>query len=275
MQGIFKPIDFKEGIPRLSRKGFDRGISTGHRNVEDYYRIKLGMMTIVTGTPGSGKSELIDDFCIRLARREGWKFAYFSPENYPLEEHYSRLCERWTGISFHNLDAAALSTCEKWISEHFTWIYPDEEKEPISLDTILEKARYLSELEGLDGLIIDPYNELEHNMGNMSETTYISQFLSKVRRFARKHEIHVWIIAHPTKLQKDKTTGQYPVPTLYDISGSANWRNKADFGLVVHRPNMLEHKIALYVQKVKFKHLGKLGECSLKYIFENGRFEDV
>ena len=68
----------------------------------------------------------------------------------------------------------------------------------------------------------------------MNETEYVSQILGKVKRFAQTHGCHVWFVAHPAKMYRDKDR-KIPVPTLYDISGSANWANKADLGVVVHR----------------------------------------
>ena len=50
--------------------------------------------------------------------------------------------------------------------------------------------------------------------------------------------VHVWFVAHPRQLQN--WHGQ--PPTLYDISGSANFINKADNGIVVHRVWNVEKK---------------------------------
>jgi hypothetical protein len=38
---------------------------------------------------------------------------------------------------------------------------------------------------GVRGLVIDPYNELDHSREFESETEYVSQMLSKVKRFAQ------------------------------------------------------------------------------------------
>lgn len=46
---------------------------------------------------------------------------------------------------------------------------------------------------GIRGLVIDPYNELDHQRpGAMSETEYVSQMLTKIKRFAQHHDVHVW-----------------------------------------------------------------------------------
>jgi twinkle protein len=123
------------------------------------------------------------------------------------------------------------------------------------------------------GLVIDPWNEMDHaRPGNMSETEYISQTLSIVRQFARDWDIHVWLVAHPTKLQKDKD-GKYQICRLWDISGSAHWNNKADNGITVHR-DYETGTTTIYVLKVRFKHVGKPGACDLIYDRVTGRYTD-
>ncbi len=105
----------------------------------------------------------------------------------------------------------------------------------------------------------------------MSENDYVSQALGKIRRFARLNQVHVWIVAHPTKLNK-KDDGTYPVPTLYDISGSAHWYNKADNGIAVYRPNVKDSKVRVYVQKVRFREVGQPGTAEMLFIKDSGSF---
>jgi twinkle protein len=88
--------------------------------------------------------------------------------------------------------------------------------------------------------------------------------------------VHVWIVAHPTKLQKDQK-GEYPVPTPYDISGSAHWRNKADNCLAVYRRFDPHHEppVEVHVQKVRFREVGKIGLAELRYEKVNGNYREI
>ena len=123
---------------------------------------------------------------------------------------------------------------------------------------------------GVRGLVIDPYNEIEHRRpANMTETEYVSQILGKVKRFAQNHGVHVWFVAHPVKLPREN--GKVPVPTLYDISGSANWANKADIGFAVYRNDQAQ-QVEIYVQKVRHKWAGKIGRIELVYDKVTGRY---
>ena len=115
--------------------------------------------------------------------------------------------------------------------------------------------------------MIDPWNELESlRPSGMSETEYISHSLKRIRTFARQRGVHVWVVAHPTKLYRDDS-GKYPVPTLYDCAGSAHWRNKADNGIVVWRDlsGADSAEVQIHIQKIRFRQIGRRGMATLYY----------
>ena len=144
----------------------------------------------------------------------------------------------------------------------------------MTVDGILKLAKVLVFRKGIKGLVIDPWNELDHSRpANLSETEYISQSLSKVRRFARNYGIHIWLIAHPTKLQKLQD-GKYPLPTPYDVSGSAHWWNKADNCISVWRDlsDRQSREVQIHIQKIRFKEVGKIGNTILTYDLPTGRY---
>ena len=125
---------------------------------------------------------------------------------------------------------------------------------------------------GIRVFILDPYNCLEHQIpSGQSETQYISEFLEKLRGFARRRQALVILAAPPTKMKKDPTSGKFPVPTMYDISGSAAFFNKADFGIAIER-GRARGVTRVHVQKVKFRHLGQPGIASFQYNTCCGRF---
>lgn len=201
--------------------------------------------------------------------RYGWRFAYFSPENAPLAYHASKLIEKFTGNHFskNTMSFGEYKQVKEHLEQNFFFIAP---KDNYKVDTILERAKYLVRRRGIKALIIDPYNRLENESGGRSETQYISEVLDKLTNFAQQQDILVILMAHPTKLAKSKD-GVFEAPTLYDISGSANFFNKADFGIVVHR-NRVDNTVEVKVQKVKFRHLGEVGTALFKYNIRNGRY---
>jgi len=219
-------------------------------------------------THNSGKSEFIDEMAERLNIRYGWRFAYFSPENFPLAYHASKLIEKFTGKRFSQktLPYNEYQQVKTHLDTDFFFISPADFK----IDTILEKAQYLVRKKGIKALVIDPYNRLENEMGQQNETHYVSALLDKLQNFAVRTDVLVILMVHPTKMQPDKN-GNVPVPTLYDCSGSANFYNKCDFGIVVHRDREAD-VVEVRIQKVKFKWLGKVGTAFFKYDLQNGRY---
>ena len=134
--------------------------------------------------------------------------------------------------------------------------------------------KYLLADDGLKrGLVVDPYNELEHwRPPGMSETEYVSEQLSFIRNWARANDVHVWIVAHPQKVPREN--GKLPTPRPDMISGSQHWWNKADCCICVWRdPSDTESRnVDVIVQKVRFKHIGKPGVCTLEYERATGRY---
>lgn len=281
VNGVFSVSDFKGKILDTYRHGFQKGELTGWGCVDELYTVRPGEWTLVTGIPASGKSEWLDALTVNLATNQGWVFGVLSLENLPLERHFAKLAEKYINLPFsetlhsYKMSEDDLGMACEWGEKHFKFLNPDEED--LNVDGILKLAKVLVFRHGINGLIIDPWNELDHTArGMVSETEHISLALGRIRKFAREHNIHVWIVAHPTKLQKDKD-GKYPVPTPYDVAGSAHWRNKADNSITVHRPNLadkLDRRVEIHVQKIRFKEIGRVGVATLDYDVVSGRYID-
>ena len=277
LEGVLEVIDVAGDVMDLYEHGLPRGHSTGLSSVDEFYTVKPGELTIVTGIPSHGKSEWLDWLMVQLAVLHGWLFAVCSPENLPLPRHIAKLTEKYLGLPFRagpteRMTPSQLAEALQWVQDHFKFIAPDD---MITIDLLLDTAKTLVRRHGVRGFLIDPWNEFDHRRPpNNSETEYISGCLSKIRRFARNHGVHVWVVAHPQKLYR-KEDGCYPVPTPYDISGSAHWRNKADNCLTVWRDeNEPDQPVKLYVQKVRFREVGKVGVVDLRLDRITGRYRD-
>ena len=259
-----------------------QGVSTGWGSLDKYYKVIPGELTIVTGVPNSGKSEWIDALLCNLSEMHGWTFAMCSMEK-RATDHARQLAEKYVGNPFFDLPYARgvrrmtldeLDSAMDWVDDRFHLIRYEDDQLP-SVDWVLEIAKAAVYRYGIRGLVIDPYNELDHQRpASMNETEYVSQMLTKVKRFAQTAGVHVWFVAHPRQLREWK--GQ--APNLYDISGSAHFINKADNGIVVHRnrdPNAPSgHQVQVLVRKVRNKAAGTMGDCVLEYERINGRYLD-
>lgn len=277
--GLFCVNDFLDELLYLYEHGLDGGNKTGWHSLDSLYSVKQGEMTIVTGIPSHGKSEFIDALMVNLAISDDCRFAVFSPENYPVQLHISKLIQKYVGKPFSKgytdrMTKGEFLTARDYLHECFTFINPPDNE--LTIDHIISKAKSSVTRYGIRGLLIDPWNEIDHSRpAGRTETEYISECLTKIRRFARTYKVHVWLIAHPTKLQKNKD-GSYPVPTPYDISGSAHFRNKADNCITIWRDLLDESReVEIHIQKVRFREVGKVGMVKLKYNISSGRYSDI
>ena len=271
LEGVFTAGDVRGELEALFEKGLQKGATLDMGDLDNLLSVEVGRLMIVTGIPSDGKSEFLDEMAVRLSLRYDWRCAWFSPENFPVTLHHPKLMEKLIGKRFKQgtMTPMEFDAAVRYLSRNFFDILPEE---GYRVDTILEKAEALVRRKGIRVFILDPYNCLEHQIPTgQSETQYISEFLEKLRSFAHRRQVLVVLAAHPTKMKKDPISGKYPVPTMYDVSGSAAFFNKADFGLAIER-DRTQGVTRIHVQKVKFRHLGQLGVASFRYNLFNGRF---
>lgn len=268
---IIKPSERKSAFEKM-RKGelFKKGLSTGIPSLDEYMKLAKGYLLIATGYPSSGKSEIVDAIVLNMTLNYGWKTLFYSPENHPVEQHMVKIAEKFIGKHIMSFSKEEIDKSMKFMQDHFTWMYPENPE----LDVLLSLAKTEHDTNGLDCVVIDPWNAVTHKRASAMVHEYLSEELSKVIRFARTNNILFCVVAHPKIPQKDKN-GDLPVPTLYDISDGAMWRNKAEYGIVIHRPDMSRNGVDMYIQKCKYKWMGKLGVVHLDYNYENGRFKGV
>jgi twinkle protein len=272
VKGIIEAGSIYADIRDLFDNGIQKGLEIGHPEIDKFITWESGRLAIITGIPSSGKSEFVDYVVTRLNIVHGWKAAYFTPENYPLKFHYRKLYEKLIGKPFTSVESSELEfdMAYDYVRENFFYILNDED---FSVKTILDAAKILIKTRGIKVVVIDPYNKLEHKYTD-SETQYISRFLDQLISFAKLNNILIFLVAHPKKM--NKTAGKIDVPSLYDISGSANFYNKTDYGITVHRvtgsDNVMINEVDVYFQKIKYKHLGEQGISNIKYSYRTGRF---
>ena len=271
LEGIFTAADVRDELEALFEKGLQKGATLDMGDLDGLLSVEVGRLMVVTGIPGDGKSEFLDEMAVRFWLRYDWRCAWFSPENFPVTLHHPKLMEKIIGKRFMKglMSSLEFEAAVEHLSHNFFDILPEE---GYRVDTILEKAEALVRRKGIRVFILDPYNCLEHQIpSGQSETQYISEFLEKLRSFARRRQVLVILAAHPTKMKRDPLTKQFPVPTMYDISGSAAFFNKADFGIAIER-DRTKNVTRVHVQKVKFRHLGQPGVASFQYNTCCGRF---
>jgi twinkle protein len=273
VKGIIEMNNIYAEIRDLYERGVQGGLTIGDKLIDEYITWETGRLAIVTGVPSSGKSEFVDYLVCKLNIKYGWKCGFFTPENYPLKFHYRKLYEKIIGkvFSIKKSNELEWDMAYEYIKSNFFYILNEED---FTIKSILDSAKILVKTRGIKIIVVDPFNKLDHKYSD-SETQYISRFLDQLILFAKMNDVLVFLVAHPRKMNKDKD-GKIDVPSLYDISGSANFYNKTDYGITVHRKtneqNIMIDEVDVFFQKIKFKHLGKQGIINLNYDGETGRF---
>ena len=265
--GIVRVRNVTGSIERIRTGGFRQGAKIGIPSVDKLLTICSDQISIVTGVPGSGKSTFIDACAVRLAMQEDWKFAIFSAEN-PIEIHAGKLLEQYVGRPIFEgnfrMTNDQLNEGSRWLDEHFFFLDPASSN---SLKSILARAAVLVEHKKINGLIIDPFNYIDVDL----DTNSINSMLTELHAAALRMHIHIFVVAHPQKLYRGEG-GRMPTPLGGDISGSASWWAKADFGYTLERTEDNETK--LIVWKCRFKWLGDCGSTYLRFDQSCGRYSE-
>jgi twinkle protein len=268
IKGIVDSRELLQSIDDIYLNGYPKGIKAGIEGFDNYFSLLEGLFTVVTGIPGSGKSEFIDFIMAKTALNHNWKWGIISFENTPPVFHATKIIEKLSGKAFdfrvnptHRVSTYELEMYKGYLSEMFFFI--NTQDTDVTLEGLLKKIALLVMRKGIKGVLIDPWNYIEHKIeSNETETQYISRALTTIRKAAIKLGIHIIVVAHPTKL--NKTNNKYDVPTLYNISGSAHFFNKTDNGFTVYR-DFNTNEVTVHIQKIRFSFLGKLGAVKYNY----------
>lgn len=244
-----------------------QAISTGFPFLDRHFRVRLGDFSVITGIPGHGKSTWANDWACRMARGHGWTVAMASFEQHPQTDHRRALRQWFCGKAPAYCTADELQAADQWIDERFVFIVPSEE-DLATLSWTLERVSAAVTQFGAKLVVIDPWNELDHDHPpGMSETEYTGRAIKEFKRLARNLDVHVAVIAHPRKLLRGEAPG------LYDISGSAHWANKPDVGIIIGRDENLS---TLDVVKSRYwDQIGTPGSVHMMLNTQTMRFEEA
>ena len=235
--GLHGVKEFHNAVQNIYDGNEAKAFSTGFKELDKIYKIMPSTFNLITGIPNHGKSNFLDQILLNLAENQNWNFAVFSPEH-STPNHIRRLlekrCRKPFDIGFNaRLSQQELNEGIDFLDQHFRFIENTEEIP--NIEFILTKAKLAKRRFGINGLIIDPFNQISPDRDfSKREDEHIRDIIAKCQQFARNHEIVVWMVAHPHKLHRNDS-GVIPPPDLYQVSGSAHWANMADVGLVVHR----------------------------------------
>jgi len=248
--------DIEDEITDFVRNGFKRGYTIGLNNFDNIFSTYTKQFITVTGIPSSGKSDFVDQMCVGYNKEYGWKTAFASPENAPTYLHAHKLMRKVWGDMPSKGDIGR----DKWnqVADHVNDNFFFIDMERYTLESVLRKGAELVKRKGIKCLVIDPYNKVRDVDCNTEDVNrYTMEYLTKIETFAKKYDVLVFIVAHPTKMYKNQD-GKIEEPTMYNIKGGGEWYDASYHGLLVHRD--YEAKTTkVKILKCKFQNLGENG----------------
>ena len=256
LEGVSTLKVFEAELLDFVQNGFKPGYQVGLENFDNIFSTYTSQFITVTGIPSSGKSDFVDQMCVGYNNNYGWKTAFASPENKPNHLHAHKLIRKiWGGLpSKDDIDTDKWNSVTSAVNENYFFIDMDR----YTLDEILRKGAELVKRKGIKCLVIDPFNKVrDTNCKTEDVTRYTMEYLTKIEMFAKKYDVLVFVVAHPTKMYKDKD-GKIEEPTMYNIKGGGEWYDASYHGLLVHRDYEAK-TVKVKVLKVKFQNLGENG----------------
>ena len=270
LEGVSTLRDIEDELVDFVKNGFKPGFQIGIENFDNIFSTYTGQFITVTGIPSSGKSDFVDQMCVGYNKNYGWKTAFASPENQPTYLHAHKLMRKvWMDMP----DASDIGN-DRWntVTEHVNDNFYFIDMDKYSLEAVLRKGAELVKRKGIKCLVIDPFNKVRDVNANSDDVNrYTLEYLQKIEVFAKKFDVLVIVVAHPTKMYKDKD-GKIEEPTMYNIKGGGEWYDASYHGLLVHRDYEAK-TVKAKVLKVKFQNLGENGaEAHFKWEYKSGSF---
>jgi twinkle protein len=232
--------------------------SSGWSFLDQHLMLERPELIVVTGEPGHGKGQFIRCLTMHLAETHGWRAAYLTPED---PAHRVKRDMRRFAMREHRFPSQETQRRQiAWIDEHFRISTPPED-EPITIDMVEAEMESAALHHNCQVFVLDPWNEVEHrfNKGEI-ETQYIERTLRRLLRKMRRLNLILIISAHPTKVNDgDKVS-------LYKISGSANWKNKCQHGIIIRKQGDHSNVVEVEVEKSKdWETMGKPGAVWMEF----------
>ena len=256
LEGVSTLRDVEGELVDFVNNGFKPGFQVGLENFDKIFSTYTGQFITVTGIPSSGKSDFVDQMCIGYNRNYGWKTAFASPENKPNYLHAHKLIRKtWEGMpTSADIGSSRWNQVTDQVNDNYFFIDADR----YTLDDVLKKGAELVKRKGIKCLVIDPYNKVRDvNCKTEDVNRYTMEYLTKIEVFAKKYDVLVMVVAHPTKMYKG-SDGKIEEPTMYNIKGGGEWYDASYHGLLVHRDYDAK-TVKVKVLKVKFQNLGENG----------------
>ena len=282
--------DLIDDIMELHEKGMPETIfpkDSSFGDLKNIFSVMRGHLCVATGIPSHGKSNFVEWYVMNLMKDYDLKASFFSPEHHSMALHQTTFIEKFYGKNFFidnpglpRVSKEEIQRYKRWANEKLYITSPDKGEFP-TWGWLLEKFKEQMFIYGVDIFVIDAFNKLEFDKSTDGELSKIKRVLTQLTMFAQMNNIIIFLVAHPTKMQKNEAD-IYVKPTLYDVSGSADFRNQTHDGFTIYRHfedvqegeySINKNQVEFITQKIKMKFQGEMqGRCIFNYHIPSGRY---
>lgn len=222
------------------------GIRSGINGLDKWIsRFLFGSLNIITGINSSGKSTLLSQICVCEPLEQGYKTFMYSGElalgqlrswvEFPLAgpnniKEWDNGPNQPTGYS---INKPIKDRMKEWYRGNIMF-YAKEDV--VTARNLLEKMQELVGRYGVKNFVIDNLMMIDLECASSELNRKQKEFVLDLKRFARKYNVVVHLVAHPRKLDIVKRL------TKMDVAGSGDITNLADYVIAVHRVTRAEKK---------------------------------
>lgn len=262
----------RDDLLKYREKGALRGVFLGFHEFHEKYTMSLPGCTDWFGFPQSGKSEFLLEMLLNTSLFHGWKHLLYVPDVGDKNEIISLLIHKITTKTFdkrfqHNyISAQEVDKELMWVLDHFKILTKVDLKAKITPYEFWDLAVEMNKENtgSIHTATIDSWKDMKHGVGVSGESfarddKYLEDVLSYRNAISEKYNLHLHIIAHPNKTDKD-TSGKRLPPTSFDLKGGQEWFNNGKTMVCVHRTDGTANEVKVIVTKAKPKSVASLGE---------------
>jgi twinkle protein len=193
----------------------------------DHLRWRLGEWTLVTGYEGHGKTTWLGHQIVDLAAQHGVRACIASLEADPAK-NFSVLfqqamgCVRPVKLPSGDPDEAWFERCVDWMQER---VFCYNKVGFVKLSDVLKLFAYTAKRFGCRVFVVDSLMMLQSDL-DMGESANEreKQMCQLLKIFCETYDAHVFLVAHPKKVQEEKTQIRKPVRPQ-DVRGAGEIAN--------------------------------------------------
>jgi twinkle protein len=263
--------DTWESLKEFWKNGDKKGFTVGLREMDLACSFSFSQYTLLVSAANSGKSEKLDDICIRLNMRYGLKVAFCSPENETKLHHHKwvlKVFGKTPNIS--DIGSEILENVGSYINENFYSVVDTGD-----IVTTLAKFRELYKRKGVKIFVLDPFNRVRLKGTNRSDVNeYTELYHAELDKFVKETNSHLFLALHPVKMKPNPDGKTFPIPSAYESKGGGEHFDMS-YNILGMARDFERNCVNFRILKWKYSHLGSVGkEWCEAWNFNNGRYAD-